>query len=96
VSHIVGILAKYEALFEKGYGYIQRLKASFQVWEGAQPIVMKVRPLPCDLKEKVEQELQRLEKEGVIYNVSQMTGLPEWRWSLRKMIHWECVANTSW
>lgn len=32
---------------------------------------MKVRPLPYDLKEKVEQELQRLEKEGVIYKVSQ-------------------------
>lgn len=71
MSHIVGILAKYDALFEKGYGHIQRLKASFQVWEGAQPIVMKVRPLPYDLKEKVEQELQRKEKEGVIYDVSQ-------------------------
>lgn len=48
---------------------------------------MKVRPLPYDLKEKVEQELQRLEKEGVIYKVSQSDWPAEWRWFLRKIIH---------
>lgn len=31
----MGIVVKYEALMEKNYGHIQRLKAPFQVCEGA-------------------------------------------------------------
>ena len=74
VSHVPAvedILAKYEALFEKGYGHITLYKASIQVREGAQPLFLKARPLPYALKEKVEQELQRLEDEGIICKVSQ-------------------------
>ena len=74
VSHVPAvedILAKYEALFEKGYGHIKLYKASIQVREGAQPLFLKARPVPYALKEKVEQELQRLEEEGIIYKVSQ-------------------------
>ena len=65
------VLAKYDVLFEKGYGLIKQYKASIQVREGAQPIFLKARPVPYALKEKVEQELQRLEDEGIIYKVSQ-------------------------
>ena len=74
VSHapaVENILVKYEALFEKGYGHIKLYKASIQVREGAQPQFLKARPVPYALKEKVEQELQRLEDEGIIYKVSQ-------------------------
>ena len=74
VSHVPAvedILAKYEALFEKGYGHIKLYKASIQVREGAQPLFLKARPVPYALKEKVEQELQRLEDEGIICKVSQ-------------------------
>ena len=74
VSHVPAledILAKYEALFVKGYGHIKLYKASIQVREGAQPLFLKARPVPYALKEKVEQELQRLEDEGIIYKVSQ-------------------------
>ena len=60
------VLAKYDVLFEKGYGLIKQYKASIQVREGAQPIFLKARPVPYALKEKVEQELQRLEDEGII------------------------------
>ena len=69
VSHVPAvedILAKYEALFEKWYGHIKLYKASIQVREGAQPLFVKARPVPYALKEKVEQELQRLEDEGII------------------------------
>ena len=65
------VLAKYDVLFEKGYGLIKHYKASIQVREGAQPIFLKARPVPYALKEKVEQELQRLEDEGIIYKLSQ-------------------------
>ena len=74
VSHVhtvEDILAKYEALFEKGYGHIKLYKAAIQVREGAQPQFLKARPVPYALKEKVEQELQRLEDEGTIYEASQ-------------------------
>ena len=74
VSHVPtaeDILAKYEALFEKRYGHIKLYKASIQVREGAQPLFLKARPVPYAPKEKVEQELQRLEDEGIICKVSQ-------------------------
>ena len=74
VSHVPAvedILAKYEALFEKGYGHIKLYKASIQVREGAQPLFLKARPVPYALKEKVEQELQRLEDEGIVCKVRQ-------------------------
>ena len=58
-------------LFEKGYGHIKLYKASIQVREGAQPLFLKARPVSYALKEKVKQELQRLEDEGIIYKVSQ-------------------------
>ena len=56
VHHLQGVSC--EALFEK-------------VREGAQPQLLKARPVPYALKEKVEQELQGLEDEGIIYKVSQ-------------------------
>ena len=74
VSHmpaVEDILDKYEPLFEKGNGHIKLYKASIQVCEGAQPLFLKARPIPYVLKGKVEQELQRLEYEGIIYKVSQ-------------------------
>ena len=74
VSHVPAaedILAKYEALFEKRYGHIKVYKASIQVREGAQPLFLKARPFPYALKEKMEQELQRLEDERIICKVSQ-------------------------
>ena len=71
VPAVEDILAKYEALFEKGYGHIKMYKASIQVREGAQPLFLKARPVPYALKEKVAQELQRLEDEGIINKVSQ-------------------------
>ena len=58
-------------LFEKGYGHIKLYKAFIQVREGAQPLLLKARPVSYALKEKVKQELQRLEDEGIIYKVSQ-------------------------
>ena len=54
---------------------------------GAQLIFLKARPIPYALKEKVEQELQRLEDEGINYKVSQSDWAAQWCWSPRKMVH---------
>ena len=37
--------------------------------EGAQPVFLKARPIPYSLSEKVERELDRLQKDGVISRV---------------------------
>ena len=52
VPDVEDILAKYEALFVKGYGHIKLYKASIQVREGAQPLFLKARPVPYALKVK--------------------------------------------
>ena len=57
VSHVPAledIIAKYEALFEKGNGHIKLSKAPIQVRDGAQPLFLIARPVPYALKEKVE------------------------------------------
>ena len=90
VPALEDILAKYEALFERGYQLIKVYKALdpfTSVKAGAQPIFLKARPIPYALKEKVKQELQRLEDEGIIYKVSQSDWAAQWCWSPRKMVH---------
>ena len=71
VNAVDGLIAKYQDLFEKGYGPLKQFKASIQVCEDEQPIFQKAPQWPYVLKEKVEQELQRLEEERIIYKVSQ-------------------------
>ena len=71
VNAVDGVIAKYRLLFEKGYGHLKQFKASIHVHEDAQPIFLKAWPIPYALKEKVEQELQRLQGEGIIYKMSQ-------------------------
>lgn len=70
VNAVDGLISEYQALFEKVYGLIKQFKASIQFCEDAQPIFLKARPVPYALKEKVEQELQRLQEERIIYKVS--------------------------
>ena len=86
-------------LFEKGYGHIKLYKASIQVREGAQPLFLKARPVSYALKEKVKQELQRLEDEGIIYKVSQsdwtapVVLMPEKNGSLRVCGDYKMTVN---
>ena len=72
VDVVDGLITKYQVLFEKYYGHLKQFKASIHVREDAQPIFLKARPVPYALKEKVEQELLRLEEKGIIYKMSQI------------------------
>ena len=60
------VLQKHSRLFREGLGKLEGMEATIVVPTDAQPRFFKPRPLPYALKEKVEQELERLQKEGVI------------------------------
>ena len=49
-----------EGLFGQGL----RIKAKMILKEGAQPVFLKARPIPYSLREKVEKEFDRLQKDG--------------------------------
>ena len=68
---VEGIISRYNTLFDRGYGHLKQFKASIKLKDHAQPIFQKARPVPYALKGKVEQELQRLEEDNIIYRVNQ-------------------------
>ena len=47
-------------------GTVQRVTANLQLKESAMPVFKRARPLPYTLRSVVEEELQRLEQEGVL------------------------------
>jgi hypothetical protein len=69
-SRSVGTLQKeYQDLFEENQNPIRNLKAHIRIKEQCKPIFCKARPVPYALKERVEEELKKLENRGVIYPV---------------------------
>ena len=59
----------FSKVFEDGQGTILNYKGRISVAENATPRYFKPRPLPFLMKEKVENELIRLEKSGIISKV---------------------------
>ena len=60
------VLSKYDDVFKDELGTLKDIKATISVKPDAVPKFHKARVLPFAMKEKVEKELERLEKEGVI------------------------------
>jgi len=58
------ILQKHVQLFEEGGGILQGTKARIHVDPTVTPIFHKARPVPYALREKIEQDLERLERAG--------------------------------
>ncbi|CAG2235627.1 unnamed protein product [Mytilus edulis] len=63
------ILEANKEVFKDELGTVKGMKAKIYVDESAVPKYFKARPLPYALKDKVEKELERLEKEGQIQQV---------------------------
>ncbi|CAC5386452.1 unnamed protein product [Mytilus coruscus] len=63
------ILEANKEVFKDELGTVKGMKAKIYVDENALPKYFKARPLPYALKDKVEMELERLEKEGQIQQV---------------------------
>ena len=60
------LLARYPAVFQGGLGTLQGYKAKILVEPGAVPRFNSARSVPYALRDKVDQELQRLQNEGIL------------------------------
>lgn len=60
------VIAKYSEVFRDELGTLKDIKATISVKPDATPKFHKARPLPFAMKEKVEKELERLEKDSII------------------------------
>ena len=63
------LLQQYESVFSEGVGTLKSHKADLKVEEGCQPSFHKPRQVPYALRPKVEAELTRLEKDGILSKV---------------------------
>ena len=64
------IQRRHQAVFEPGLGSMTNHKAKIKVKSDAHPRFNKARPVPYALKEKVEAELDKLVKQGILIPVS--------------------------
>ena len=64
------LLKRYDVIFKQQLGKIKDLKATIRVQSEATPKFSKPRPVPYALRERVEQELERLVAIGVMEPIS--------------------------
>ena len=60
------LLSKYSVVFPEGLGLLKGFKARIYVEQDAKPKYFKARSVPYSLKAKIEAQLDKLIKEGVI------------------------------
>ena len=63
---VQAVLDAHQEVFAEGLGTVKDVKAAIHVEPDATPRFYKARSLPLSLKKKVEQELERLQQQGVI------------------------------
>lgn len=63
------LLIQYEDLFQDGIGLVTCKEASLSVKPDSVPKFVKARPIPFAMRSKVEAELDKLEKDGIISKV---------------------------
>eukprot|EP00731_Ephydatia_muelleri_P006059 Em0003g307a len=68
-GRLEALMRKYEELFKPAMGAIQGVKAKLTVKADAHPKFCKARSVPFSIKQRVGEELDRLEKEGVVERV---------------------------
>ena len=60
------LLSKHQQLFQEGLGTLKDVRACLTVKPGAKPKFFRPRSLPYALKGAIEQELEGLERQGII------------------------------
>ena len=68
-SDLEDVLQKHGPIFREELGLVKGVTARLQVESEATPIFFKAHTMPYALRGKIEQELQRLEKQGVLEKV---------------------------
>lgn len=64
------IKSRHQAVFEPGLGTMTNHRAKIRVQDDAHPRFNKARPVPYAMKEKVEEQLDKLMEQGIIIPVS--------------------------
>jgi hypothetical protein len=62
-------IQSYSEVFKQGLGTIKGINAKLEVMNDAHPKFCKARPVPYVLKSAVDEEYDRLEREGIIEKV---------------------------
>ena len=87
------LLKEYQEIFSDELGTVQNFQAQLTVEENAQLKFCKPRSVPLPLKEAIEEELDRLERTGVLEKVT----YSQWATPLvcvPKMVEYGCAAIT--
>ncbi|XP_017492861.1 PREDICTED: uncharacterized protein LOC108380966 [Rhagoletis zephyria] len=70
INSISEIEQQFSEIFEERVGSIPDLVCSLKLRQGAKPVFLKERQVPFALREKVEHELDNLERDGIITKVN--------------------------
>ena len=68
-SRMEELLSEFGSVFESGLGTVQGVTASLSLKEGAEPKFYKARQVPFALREAVDEEICRMEREGILEKV---------------------------
>lgn len=81
------LLGKYDKVFKEEPGEINTFEATLHLKDNAIPKFFKARAVPFALKEAIEQELNRLEQDGIIEKIlyspwaAPLVPVPQGRWT---------------
>ncbi|XP_065087039.1 uncharacterized protein K02A2.6-like [Ochlerotatus camptorhynchus] len=64
------VLGKYPKVFEGSIGKISHVQANLPLKNGARPVFLKARKMPFNMLKAVEDELEKLDAEGVLTKVN--------------------------
>ena len=64
-KEVQGLIDEFPEVFTDKLGKFKDFKVNIPVPLGVKPKFFKARPVPYSLKERVEEELEKLEKQGV-------------------------------
>ncbi|XP_064470186.1 uncharacterized protein K02A2.6-like [Ornithodoros turicata] len=66
VSTVEDVIAKHQDVFSDTLGTLKDVTAKLQIQDGARPRFFKARAVPFALQDRVAEELQRMQREGII------------------------------
>ncbi|XP_017473895.1 PREDICTED: uncharacterized protein K02A2.6-like [Rhagoletis zephyria] len=70
INSIESLVTKYPEVFEQKVGCIPNISCSLKLVPGAKPVFLRERRVPFALRDKVEEELDEWERDGIITKVN--------------------------